>query len=148
MSGNYESVRHESRKSLAGLTWLQVPLTCGLSRVLALCSLLLTPVLPSWAAPDGYEPDGFGSVPEIVSGSPQVHSIDPANDVDLVYFTLTVPSHVTLETSGPSGDTRLCCWMRALRRLSTTTMAARAHSHASIASVTASMNCPPVCISE
>ena len=57
---------------------------------------------------DGWEPDNSsGQANTIFSGSPQVHSICPIGDQDWVKFTLAAPSAVTLETSGPTGDTRM-----------------------------------------
>lgn len=55
---------------------------------------------------DSYEPDNSsGEANLIESGTPQTHSISPAGDEDWVIFTLVFESEVTLETSGPSGDT-------------------------------------------
>ena len=60
------------------------------------------------AVPDGYEPDDTSAqATSISSGSPQTHSISPAGDVDWVTFTLLGTSGVVIETSGPSGDTRM-----------------------------------------
>lgn len=57
---------------------------------------------------DSYEPDDSAAqASPIASGSPQNHSICPAGDEDWVSFTLGEESAVTLETSGPSGDTRM-----------------------------------------
>ena len=59
-------------------------------------------------ATDNYEPDNSsGQAKTIANGSPQTHSILPIGESDWVKFTLTQSSAVTLETSGPSGDTEL-----------------------------------------
>jgi len=57
---------------------------------------------------DAYEPDDTsGQANWIYDGSPQTHSICPVGDEDWVKFELTVESEVVIETSGPSGDTRM-----------------------------------------
>lgn len=57
---------------------------------------------------DSYEPDDSAAqASPIASGSSQNHSICPAGDEDWVSFTLGGESGVALETSGPSGDTRM-----------------------------------------
>ena len=57
---------------------------------------------------DAYEDDDiYTDASLITSGVSQDHSIDPVGDLDWVTFTLTGQSAVTLETSGPAGDTRL-----------------------------------------
>jgi len=62
----------------------------------------------SGACGDGYEPDdSSGQASSISSGAVQSHSICPAGDEDWVRFTLAGESAVNLETSGPSGDTRM-----------------------------------------
>ena len=70
---------------------------------------VLTLAASTAAAQDAYEPDNvYTSATVLVDGVPQEsHSISPANDVDWFTFTLTGPHTVTLETSGPSGDTRM-----------------------------------------
>ena len=57
--------------------------------------------------PDAYEDDDvYTSYNSISSGSTQIHSIhDGGTDVDWVRFILSDISDVTIETSGPSGDT-------------------------------------------
>ena len=58
--------------------------------------------------PDAFEPDdGSGQASPIASGSPQAHNVCPAGDEDWVTFSLGAESAVTLETSGPAGDTRM-----------------------------------------
>ncbi len=60
---------------------------------------------------DAYEPDNTAQdAKTIASGAPQTRSIIPAADVDWAKFTISAPSAVTLQTSGPAGaydDTRL-----------------------------------------
>jgi len=57
---------------------------------------------------DPYEPDDTpGEANWISDGSPQTHSIVPVGDEDWVVFELFSESGITLETSGPSGDTRM-----------------------------------------
>lgn len=71
------------------------------------------PHIQSWLDPDtscedAFEPDGSAAqASPIVSGVVQSHSLCPAGDEDWVTFTLAETSGVTLETSGPSGDTRM-----------------------------------------
>lgn len=72
------------------------------------------PVIEDWLDPpepcaaDVYEPDGSsGAAGPILSGAPQAHSICPEGDEDWVSFTLGDESGVELETTGPSGDTRM-----------------------------------------
>jgi V8-like Glu-specific endopeptidase len=55
---------------------------------------------------DSYEPDE-SSIPTIFSGSPQDRSICSIGEDDWAEFSLSRPSEVVIETSGPSGDTRL-----------------------------------------
>lgn len=60
---------------------------------------------------DAYEADNsLVTARPITSGIDQVHSICAAGDTDWVRFVLASPSAVTLETSGPSGDTRM--WLQ------------------------------------
>jgi len=57
---------------------------------------------------DTFEPDdNSGEANWIFDGSPQTHSIVPVGDEDWVKFDLASDSGITLETSGPSGDTRI-----------------------------------------
>lgn len=57
---------------------------------------------------DSYEPDNIYSQANwIYDGSPQNHSIVPADDLDWVKFSLSEESEVVIETSGSSGDTRM-----------------------------------------
>lgn len=57
---------------------------------------------------DAYEPDdSAGTASSIASASPQGRSLCPTGDVDWITFTLGQESAVTLETSGPTGDTRM-----------------------------------------
>ena len=69
----------------------------------------LTKVLPGGGTDgDPYEPDDtHDQANEILSGSPQNHSIVPATDEDWVWFSLSEESEVIIETSGPSGDTQM-----------------------------------------
>ncbi len=61
--------------------------------------------------PDAFEPDDTAGQASIIRpGVPQTHSIFPVGDEDWANFTLGAESAVTLETSGPSGDTRM--WLR------------------------------------
>ncbi len=58
--------------------------------------------------PDDFEPDDLNTQANgIGSGIPQAHNICPIGDEDWVTFTLAEESGITLETSGPSGDTRM-----------------------------------------
>lgn len=57
---------------------------------------------------DAYEPDdAAGSASFIGAGSLQAHSLCPAGDEDWVWFSLGAEAAVEIETSGPSGDTRM-----------------------------------------
>ncbi len=57
---------------------------------------------------DSYEPDNAsGQASWIYSGSPQTHSIVPTGDADWLKFSLFARSEIVMETSGPSGDTRM-----------------------------------------
>ncbi len=57
---------------------------------------------------DAYEPDDIWEhATSIEDGVPQTHSIVPVGDEDWVTFSLAAESAVALETSGPSGDTRM-----------------------------------------
>ncbi len=57
---------------------------------------------------DKYEPDKIPSqASQIFNNTPQNHSILPEDDVDWVTFSLGTASQILLETSGPSGDTRM-----------------------------------------
>lgn len=59
-------------------------------------------------SPDRYEPDDSSTQATLITnGETQNHNIFPADEFDWLYFTLDAPSAVTLETSGPSGDTRM-----------------------------------------
>ncbi len=65
-------------------------------------SLTVTPCV------DIYEPDNTpGQAKWLFSGSPHQKNIKPVGDEDWVKFTTNTTSTVTLETSGPSGDTRM-----------------------------------------
>jgi hypothetical protein len=70
------------------------------------------------AGGDAYEPDDTsGQANSIYDGTPQTHSIVPADDVDWVMFTLSVESEVVIETSGASGDTRMWLYDSGLTEL-------------------------------
>lgn len=60
-------------------------------------------------AADAYEPDGDSSSASLlVVGVPQQHSIgDGGADIDWARFTLNSTSNIVVQTSGPSGDTRM-----------------------------------------
>ena len=59
-------------------------------------------------AVDAYEPDDASDQATVLEpGVPQEHSIGPVGDEDWFTFTLGEDRLVALETSGPSGDTRL-----------------------------------------
>jgi len=63
-------------------------------------------------AGDSYEPDDTcGTAKAIQSSVQQTRSIYPLGDDDWITFTLTQLSDVTLETSGPVGDTQM--WLYA-----------------------------------
>jgi len=59
--------------------------------------------------PDSYEVDNvYTQAKSLSPGSTQTHSIhNDGSDIDWVYFTLSQKSDVVIETSGPSGDTRI-----------------------------------------
>jgi C1A family cysteine protease len=62
----------------------------------------------SCVTPDAYEPDNSaGAASSITDGVPQTHNIVPKDDRDWVSFYLPQESAILLETSGPSGDTRM-----------------------------------------
>jgi hypothetical protein len=70
------------------------------------------------AGADAYEPDNTsGQANWIYDGSPQTHSIAPVGDVDWVKFTLSAESEVVIQTSGPSGDTRMWLFDSGLNQL-------------------------------
>ena len=53
---------------------------------------------------DAFEPDDTADTAKaIVLGTAQTHSIKPASDQDWVTFTLSAPTNVRIETSGPAG---------------------------------------------
>ena len=59
-------------------------------------------------AADSYEPDNTpGQAKYIPNNTTQTHSIDPVGDIDWVTFSIGQGSEVTIETSGPSGDTEM-----------------------------------------
>jgi len=65
----------------------------------------------STGVPDQYEEDDASSQANwIYGGSPQTHSISPADDADWFKFSLSTESQVTIETSGSSGDSRM--WLK------------------------------------
>jgi hypothetical protein len=67
---------------------------------------------------DSYEPDNtWEQANRIYDGSPQEHSIVPVGDADWVRFSLGRESEVVLETSGPSGDTRMWLYDSKLNQL-------------------------------
>jgi hypothetical protein len=69
-------------------------------------------------SPDAYEPDNdSASATPIDDGVPQTHNIYPVGDEDWVTFTLEEESQVVLETSGPSGDSRMWLYDSALNVL-------------------------------
>ncbi len=66
------------------------------------------PETPSCGVGDSYEPDdNWSQATVITSGQNQTHSIVPIGDEDWVRFTLSTTSDVVIETSGPTGDTRI-----------------------------------------
>ncbi len=70
------------------------------------------------AGTDAYEPDNTsGQASWIYDGAPQTHSIAPVDDVDWVKFSLSAESEVVIETSGPSGDTRIWLYNSNLKEL-------------------------------
>jgi hypothetical protein len=67
---------------------------------------------------DAYEPDdAYDQATTIIPDVPQEHSIDPVGDEDWVKFTLSQESEVVLETSGPSGDTRMWLYNNGLTQI-------------------------------
>jgi len=67
---------------------------------------------------DLFEPDDSAAAASfIASGSTQGHSICPVGDEDWAYFTLAAQSAVTVETTGPSGDTRMWLYNSSLSQL-------------------------------
>jgi len=67
---------------------------------------------------DSYEPDdSYSQANEILSGSPQNHSIVPATDEDWVWFSLSEESEVVIETSGASADTRMWLYDSSLNQI-------------------------------
>jgi clostripain len=58
---------------------------------------------------DAYEPDDtVAAAKQLASGEAQRRSIDSNGaDIDWAFFTLSSESEVTIETSGPAGDTRM-----------------------------------------
>jgi immune inhibitor A len=69
-------------------------------------------------SPDAFEPDDdSASANPITSGIPQTHNIYPVGDEDWVTFTVTKESEIVLETSGPSGDTRMWLYDASLTQL-------------------------------
>ncbi len=79
--------------------------------VILVCVLALTTFSNKVAAiPDDiYEPDDvYTLASQLLLDVPQTHNIsDLGNDIDWVYFTLSSPLSVRIETSGSSGDTRM-----------------------------------------
>jgi hypothetical protein len=70
------------------------------------------------AGSDAYEPDDtWDQASSIWDVTPQTHSIAPVGDVDWVKFSLSTESEVVLETSGPSGDTRMWLYDSGLTEL-------------------------------
>lgn len=71
------------------------------------------PFIAQWidqppACADDYEPDDdAGTASPLDDGSAQFHRICPVGDEDWALVTVASESAVTLETSGPSGDTRM-----------------------------------------
>ncbi len=58
--------------------------------------------------PDAFEPDNsYGAARPLSAGVSQTRSICPAGDEDFASFTLSGTSDVTVETAGPSGDTKM-----------------------------------------
>ena len=67
---------------------------------------------------DAYEPDNsWEQANWIYHGAPQTHSIVPVGDEDWVKFELSEDSEVVLETSGPSGDTRMWLYESSLSEM-------------------------------
>jgi hypothetical protein len=68
--------------------------------------------------PDAYEPDNNSSQATVLlSGVPQIHSICPVGDEDWYTLTITSESEVVIETSGPSGDTRMWLYDSSLNEI-------------------------------
>jgi hypothetical protein len=65
--------------------------------------------VPGPVVPDGWEPDNdWTQANTITPGVQQIHNIlNGGTDVDWMKFILTSASDVTIETSGPSGDTEM-----------------------------------------
>ncbi|MGD8753931.1 MAG: zinc-dependent metalloprotease family protein, partial [Anaerolineales bacterium] len=69
-------------------------------------------------SPDAYEPDDSSAAATTINdGVPQTHNIYPVGDEDWVTFTLAQESGVLLETSGPSGDSRMWLYDSGLTEL-------------------------------
>ena len=70
---------------------------------------------------DAYEPDNTAQdAKTIASGASQTRSIIPATDVDWARLTISAPSAVTLQTSGPAGaydDTRMWLYDASLSQI-------------------------------
>ncbi len=69
---------------------------------------------------DVFEPDNTSAQAKTINlNSTQTHSIRPATDIDWLKFQLTVPSAVTVETSGGpvNGDTRLWLYNSSLAEI-------------------------------
>jgi hypothetical protein len=67
---------------------------------------------------DSFEPDDTsGQASSLFPGVPQTHNICPVGDEDWYTFTLTAESEVVLETSGPSGDTKMWLYDNGLTQI-------------------------------
>jgi hypothetical protein len=79
---------------------------------------IVEPFIYGGCSGDSYEPDNSsGQANWIFDGSPQTHNICPVGDEDWVMFTLSTESAIALETSGPSGDTRMWLYDSGLTEL-------------------------------
>ncbi len=66
---------------------------------------------------DAYEPDGSSGTASLINPGSQNHTICDSQDEDWVRFTLGAPAAVTLETSGPNGDTEMWLYNSALTQI-------------------------------
>lgn len=70
--------------------------------------LRIARMCPLTSCRDRFEEDGSLSVQrKIANGETQTHSICPVGDRDHVTFEVDAPSAIVIETTGPSGDTRI-----------------------------------------
>lgn len=91
------------------------------SNVVVIADETLTVTPSSGCSADAYEPDGGSSQASLlIPGATQTHNICPASDTDWATFTLDNSAtdwHVTLGTSGPSGDTRMWLYNSSVSQL-------------------------------